>query len=302
MKSAYTYFSFAIALLTLTFTSCENEEAILMKKTVEVTIKPSSVVSSFTPRHRSDFDIDPDIKIRLTVLIYDSYSEKLIEKTEYLLDNYDQQQKVQIPVEYPTNGHEKTKMLVFASNIVLDGNETIYEAYTIAGTDKMSSLKIEQGVVKSLGVLNLLGYGSLDINFVSGTSEYELNLKPLSALVYVVYDDIHAHDYDSNAIDQYGFIYHGNDIVQYNVRGGNVEYATSLAASSNFADFMTPTNYPEYDIVYSQVFMLPGSFNTFGRVFIGNNRYDYSENKITITAGSQHTFTFDCDRLSVSYN
>lgn len=281
-----------IAFVTI-IVSCQNNDMVEMTKKVKVTIKTNTVLSVFTPRHNNDFDMDEDVKIRLTVLLYDKYG-MMIDKYNYVLDNYDQ--TCSISVDFSNNA---SKIVAISSNFVLDDDKSIlYDAFTLSGEDNISTLEIRQGTYKGLGLLNLVGYGILDVNMEKDDA-ISLDLKPLTAMVYIVYNGVHSHDFDSNAIDTYGFIYHGNDIAYYS--GNEFKFKTSLASSNNFGDFIDTKDYPSYDIIYSCINMLPGSFNVFGRTFVGNDKNDFSNGNISIKSGKQYTITIDCDNLSISY-
>lgn len=97
--------------------------------------------------------------------------------------------------------------------------------------------------------------------------------------------------------DQYRIIYHNNDVVKYKNNG--FIYTSTLDNISNNGYGITPSKYPNSDSVYSFINLLPGTFDVFARTFIGNERADYSMQAVSVEAGEQYVFKFDCANLKL---
>lgn len=103
----------------------------------------------------------------------------------------------------------------------------------------------------------------------------------------------------AGGIDQYRLIYHGNDVVTYD--GFSLAFSTTLDAMHNFGNGVEPAIYKDAKNIYSCDFLLPGTFNTFGRTFVGSEMTDYSKREVTIEMGKQYVFEFDCKNLKTNF-
>lgn len=103
---------------------------------------------------------------------------------------------------------------------------------------------------------------------------------------------------NSLGVDSYYIIYHSNDIASYDFNKGYY-YKTSLDNQHNHGSSLEPALYPNSVNIYENVNLLPGQFKAFARQFIGNDRYDYSEQIIEIEAGLQYMLILDCATMEL---
>lgn len=115
----------------------------------------------------------------------------------------------------------------------------------------------------------------------------------------VVFTSTSSNQVIQDSVDEYYIIYHSNDIVSYDLNEGYY-YKTSLDSNSNYASWVEPVLYPDSKNIYEPVHLLPGEFNAFARLFIGNDRQDYSQQTIVIEAGKQYMFVLDCKTLELN--
>lgn len=99
-------------------------------------------------------------------------------------------------------------------------------------------------------------------------------------------------------VDKYGIIYHNNDYLYYD---NSFKYATTLASVTNNGTSIQPSSNPSAINVYEIINLLPGSFNIFGRAFVGNEYYDTTKKEITIQSGKQYVIELDCAESEISY-
>lgn len=103
---------------------------------------------------------------------------------------------------------------------------------------------------------------------------------------------------NKESVDKYYIIYHNNDIASYDLNDGYY-YRTSLSSNDNNARFVEPALYPDAKNIYESINLLPGEFNSYARLFIGNDRQDYSKQTIEIEAGKQYMFVLDCETMEL---
>lgn len=97
--------------------------------------------------------------------------------------------------------------------------------------------------------------------------------------------------------DKYYIIYHNNDVVKY--RDNDFIYSTSLDATQNNGESVTPSLNPNSTNIYDVCNLLPGTFDVFARTFIGNESSDYGNQKVDIKSGQQYVFKFYCASLEL---
>ncbi|MBR1871963.1 MAG: hypothetical protein IJ795_02000 [Bacteroidales bacterium] len=102
----------------------------------------------------------------------------------------------------------------------------------------------------------------------------------------------------AGGIDKYYIIYHNND--KLDLAEGRLSTATSLSSNENNAGLLQPADYPSSTKnVYTMVNFLPGTFNVYGRSYVGNTNTDYNRMSFTAEAGHQYVIAFDCNSLSL---
>lgn len=102
----------------------------------------------------------------------------------------------------------------------------------------------------------------------------------------------------SMQFDQYGIIYHNNDVVKYKDNG--FVFTTTLDSIQNNGNWLYPSDYSsDSNNIYDMINLLPGSFNVFARTFIGNESEDYNNQTVSVKSGEQYVFKFDCAKLKL---
>lgn len=100
-------------------------------------------------------------------------------------------------------------------------------------------------------------------------------------------------------VDDYYIIYHNNDVVSYDMNQ-HFYYRTTLDGTSNSGRYVTPSKYPDAKNIYEYINLLPGEFNSFARMFIGNSREDFSEQNICVESGKQYCLSLNCADMRMS--
>lgn len=274
--------------------SCEND-AVELGQNLKVKIVPATVLSNFTPYVPENFNMGDNDKLLITSLIYNQETGRLLdEKTTTLSDfasNY------VYSVSLPRDAWYR--IIVFSYCIEGDIENPEYESYTISGRENLNSLKITQLDQQSYYSTNsFLGYGNKLID--SSDNDITISLSPATALVYLRYGDIHSHD--KQGVDKYLICYHNNDVMSFDKNADNPNFSTTLSTTSNNASSLTPSKNPDGVNIYDMINLLPGnSIAVFGRYFIGNSRYDFSNQNITLKAGHQYVLNVDCSKYVLSF-
>lgn len=287
----YKIIALAVSAVTL-LAGCTNPE-VEESKAITITLNPSTILSGFTPFNSSDFEMYSDSKygdskLRITCLLYDN-SGRLVKKAESLLSDYDKTVSFKLALESGTY-----RLIALASNILGTIDSPEIEAYSITGIEQLEQLQVAQIFSYSSSSLwSVMGYSSKTIN--TADNEVFVNMEPATSLIYLLWKDIHA---NAN-IDEYGIIYHSNDIMKFS-NSGVPSYTTSLSATDNDAHWLEPADFPNSKNIYSTINLFPGTFKLFARTFVGNNAADYSSQKVTIESGHQYLFSFDCSSLTLT--
>lgn len=175
---------------------CTNPE-VEIHKGVSIRISPSTILSGFTALKSGDFDMFSDSHLRITCLIYDK-DEKLAYKEQSLLDNFNQDITV-----YTTLDEGEYTLIALATCIQGELSSPSIEAYSISGIESLDQLQVKQERPLSYySTWSMMGYASQVIS--PGNSPVSVDLKPATSLVYLRWQDIHAHDNDGFATGIYG--------------------------------------------------------------------------------------------------
>lgn len=282
----------AIAVVTLLFVSCDNP-AVEVTSSVDMTIHLSTIMSGFVPFKSSNLDMysssDGDAKVRVTCLCYDK-NKMLQQKEEFLVNDFEQVAQVSMNV-----ADDGSTLVVLASCILGDLKSPDYEAYEIKGTSSLSTLTVNQLFDNSFySSWSVLGYYVQELNPSEETLTIYLN--PATAMVYLNWSDIHAHDNDWG-IDNYYIIYHNNDVISFSSWG--ISPSTTLSTTDNNGQSLEPSDYPDTYGIYMMINLFPGTFKIFGRTFIGNTSNDYGSQQFTVEAGRQYVMRFDCQACTL---
>lgn len=274
-----------IAALSFLF-GCTNQE-VELQKGVEIQIHPSTILSGFTAFNSDNFEMYDDSHLRITCLLYDR-AGNLVYQNQALLDNFNQD------ISFHTKLDEKNgDYTIIALATCIEGtlSSPTDEAYSISGIGFLDQLCVKQEYDGNsyYSTWSVMGYDTQTLSFDYTT--VSLYLKPATSLVYLQWKDIHAHD---NIIDEYYIIYHPNDVLQF-THDGTPKYSSSLSASQNRGDFISPAKNMSSTNIYAMHNIFPGaSVKLFARTFSGNDRADYSNQTFTLVSGHQYVFSLDC--------
>lgn len=237
---------------------CTNPE-VELRKSVEIQISPSTILSGFTAYTSSDFEMDSNSHLRITCLLYDR-NDNLVYHDQTLLDNFNQDVSFRVALD-DKNG----KYTVVALATCIEGtlSSPTNEAYSISGTESLTQLRVKQEYNNSYySTWSVMGYATHTI-----THEYStvnLNLKPATALVYLRWQDIHAHDNDIST-DIYG---------KYSAKAtdywGNKEYSWTMTVEkdgSSSTDVIVKDFSP---VLYANGFTSAKGYNTYKGKINGN--------------------------------
>lgn len=188
--------------------ACQKNDGggVVVRQSVDVTIRVNGVLSGYTPYRTSDFSMSDDVLVRY--FLYDP-SGKLFNDGQFFLSEFSGEQTVSFS---DLSGSENYTLAAFA--YCVDGNnDTDSEpAYTISGTSELSTLTVTQEDENAYTELwSFLAYAMTPISPSAGT--VTVNLASAVSLVYLSWDNIHANkgggpssiygDYTATAKDIY---------------------------------------------------------------------------------------------------
>ena len=173
---------------------CTNPE-IEIRKGIEIQIRPSTILSGFTPLKSDNFEMRSDSHLRITCLIYDG-NGKLAYQEQTLLGNFNQD------ITFHTTLNEGTYTVVALATCIQGTlSAPTDEAYSISGTESLKQLRIEQQTMSGFSYTStwsMIGYAYQSVSF--DDSQVILNMKPATSLVYMYWKNIHAHDNDATTV------------------------------------------------------------------------------------------------------
>lgn len=174
-----------IAIAALCLFSCQNE-AVDVSRSINITIVPKTILTPFTSVISGNLDMEETAKLRINCFFYNAEGE-LTGEQAFLLDDFNKNQDFNKVID------EQTKTLVvFASCITGTLQSPVIEPYVISGENHLSTISIEQKREK-YSSLTLAGYSVVQI---PNAETMTVTLEPATALVYLYWHDIHAHDDD----------------------------------------------------------------------------------------------------------
>lgn len=169
---------------------CANPKVEIIKG-FWIYIHPSTIISGFSPLRSEHLEMYDDSHLRITCLLYDQ-DGKLVYKEQSLLDNFNQDASF-----YTILGEGSYTVIALATCIKGTLTTPTDEAYSITGTESLDQLQIKQQIKNGFSynsAWGVMGYASQSVSLDdSGAS---LNMKPAISLVYMHWQDIHAHDND----------------------------------------------------------------------------------------------------------
>lgn len=231
-----------IAVLSCLF-GCTNPE-VELRKGIEILIHPSTILSGFTPFKSDNFKMRSDSHVRITCLLYDD-NGKLAYQEQSLLGDFNQD------ITFHTTLNEGTYTVVALATCIQGTlSDPTDEAYSISGTESLKQLRIEQQIKSGFSYTStwsVMGYASKSVSF--DDSQVILNMKPATSLVYMHWQDVHAHDNDATTVVYSKYSAKAKDY------WGNIEYTWTITIEKEgnsskdviVKDF-SPLFYPSFSI------------------------------------------------------
>lgn len=187
-------------ILTISLNCCTNPE-IEVRNSTEIKLRPSTILSGFTPYKSSDFEMDTNDDetghLRITCLLYDEAGNLAYSK-EALLDDYTAD--VSFTAMLDAGSY---RLIALATNIIGALSSPTLEAYSITGTEHLNQLQIQQNDEESYySTWSIMGYATRDVS--DSDKDIVVNMEPATSLVYLQWKNIHAHDNDVTTSDIYG--------------------------------------------------------------------------------------------------
>lgn len=279
------------------FTGCTNPE-VDVRKSVEITLHPSTILSGFTPYKSSNFDMfsdkDGESALRITCLLYDE-AGKLCFSDEAAVEDFYKD----VTFSTPVDDEASYTLVALATCIQGPLSSPTYEAYTISDTGYLQHLKVKQIISNSLySSLSVMGYASCKIE---SSEKVFLNMEPGTALVYIQYKNIHAHDNDgvfNGGVDMYAMGISNNNLLQFSNLGAATY--SQIDGTDPLIPYIEPANNPEATNIYEMYNLYPGIVTLLGFVASGNDISDFSAQTVDIEPGHQYVFSMDCSALKLT--
>lgn len=287
--------------------SCQNKPVTISRDNVSINILTTEVLSPFTPYVPADMEMYEEngiaSKIKIEAFAYDD-SGSLVHSFSQFIDNYDEG-RLSFPLSI--TGANPT-LVCFSYAVWTDTDGTEYPAYEISGEEHCSTLKIQTSYAFEIISIpwQVLGFCQA---VIGAENEINVVLKPHGGLVYLSWDNIHAHDSETPAPQRYTLAIKDNTIMKCN--DFNWEYSTTLASSYYHISHCYPEYNLEYDGLYNMRFFLPGPSKAFGYSchspsgFQEDDEvriYETSEVDTDIQAGKQYVLSLDCTDYDLRYS
>lgn len=102
-------------------------------------------------------------------------------------------------------------------------------------------------------------------------------------------------------VDSYVIIYHNNDYLEYDANADEFVFGTTLESNSNNGYILSPADNPDSRNIYSLINLLPGEYDSYSRIVVGNEMTDFSQQEIVIESGHQYLLELDCSTMNLSF-
>lgn len=288
MKTRIFILSLLMTLCSI-FSACENQ-AVDITVTADITINTASVLAPFIAYDSSDLDMYPDSKVRLTCLLYDA-AGALINRQDIALSDFSSSANIQEKIG------SQTYTLVVVASCVSGGSllKPEYEAYSLTGVNNLNTLNIEQIKSDISKVFDscwqVLGFG-IQENLTQSEYEPFMTLKPATALVYMNFRSIHA----SSNIDLYAIGWTSNNLMTFTQQ--NAGFSCNVDGIYDECDIEPDRSTSEN--LYSLFSVFPGECSVVGASFVGNTVIDWLKKSVTIQAGHQYVFQYNCSTSTLT--
>lgn len=291
--------------------SCKNEplEVIRNNNSIYVNLITTQVLSDFTPYAPTDMDMyESDgitSTIRIEAFIYDD-SGRLIGKHTDNINSYNHEN---LSIALPIAGSNPT-LICFSYAVWTNAANEEFRAYEISGEELLSTLMVENTYAHDGFSIpwQVLGFFQTSIS-----TEENINviLKPIGALVYLDWTNIHSNTSIPYEQQRYTLAFKDNDILKCNDL--KWVYSSSLSGTWYHIAYCYPKllDPSKYNGMYDFRFFLPGNSEAFGfwttspSEFINpddeTGRTDTSTESIEIKTGRQYVIKMNCTDFSLEY-
>lgn len=288
------------------FISCQNDAVDIVREDVKINIILTNVLSPFISYENNDMEMykEGDIvsKIIVKAFVYDD-SGHLINKFSKEITDY---KKSSISFSTSLTGSNPQVVCFTYATFKYPSGET-YDAYTVKGEELLATLKVEQDYASYGNRIPWQTLGGTIQSLGNSSGKIDVEVKPLGSIVYVDYENIHAHDGTKESPDRYVFLLKYNNVAM--VKDGRFSFSSSLSSNYYFLDETYPANFPKFTSVYSIRFMFPGNVKFYGYGDYSPSNYTKeNDNVITgksdtknihVDAGKQYIFKMDCKDYSI---
>lgn len=292
-------------LVALSFISCQNDAVDIIREDTQINIILTNVISPFVSYEKNDLEMykEGDIvsKIVVKVFVFDD-SGHLINKFSKKITDYKQSS---ISFTTSLTGSDPHVVCFTYATFQYPTGE-IYDAYKVTGEEFLSTLRVDPDYASYGNRIPWQVLGGAIQSLGASSGKIDIEVKPLGNIVYVDYDNIHAHDGTTESPNRYVFMLKYNDVVM--IKEGKFSFSSSLSSNYYFVDDTYPANFPEYTSIYSIRFMFPGSVKFYGYGDYSPSNYTKENDNvitgksdmktITVDTGKQYIFTMDCSDYS----
>ena len=201
------------------------------------------------------------------------------------------------------------RIVCFSYSSFKDSDGSIYNAYEITGQQMISTLKVENQLYGLFSIpWKVLGGAIATIG--PSATKVDIPLTSLGSLIYLDFENIHAHDGDNPKPGRYAFMYKDRDVLS--VKDGSFAYETSLTSAYYHLTSLYPAKHASYTSIYDFVFVLPGETSYFADSRYSPSNYVKDDDEVWIQStdtktinlqpGKQYLMKLDCSDFTVSCN
>ena len=200
------------------------------------------------------------------------------------------------------------KIVCFSYSTIKYSDGSVYDAYKVTGQQMISTLKVENQLYGLFSIPWMVLGGAIS-NVGTSATKIDIPLAPLGALIYLDWENIHAHDGDNPKPGRYAFMYKDRDWLS--IKDGAFTYETSLTSTYFHLTSIYPAQHASYTSIYDFIFLLPGETSYFGDSRYSPSNYAKDDEEwiqssdtktVKLEAGKQYLMKMDCSDYSISCN
>lgn len=302
--NARKYVGCIILFVALIFTSCQNDAVDIVREDAKINILLNNVLSPFTAYTQSNMDMYKgggiSSKIVVKAFVYDDSGHLINSISKKILDYSQSTVSFTTPL---TGSHPLIVCIAYATFTNSEGKT--YNAYEVSGEQLLSAFKVTMSYANDSYICKIPWAVLGGAIYSSGISSegIDIEMKPLGALAYLDWQNIHSHDNDSKVPQRYNIMQKYNDVVTVN--NGAFLFSSTLSSTYYFYQEMKPSIYLGSDNIYGVEFLLPGTVESFGYGGYSPSNYDFEDDEewldqsavksTEIIAGKQYVVSLDCD-------